>query len=349
MDRLVFVNAAHEFLMSELPPLFPKNRIVFKLASCTNLPDGLYDRIYNLRKNGYRIALTDYDVNDSRKSLLPLVNYVMIGIKSPSANNAFISAQSKNIIRVASGVDTPVLLDSARELGFESYQGNYFAYPSNMQQDSGNSKLDVLNLIGKLSSEGSDKIIEDFFKSHPLLTIDLLRLVNAASSGHSREINSIHQALWLLGRSTLVRYFQLLLYGLDDRYACPSPLMAAAAWRGKFMELMVSYDRHTKGSNLEDQAYMVGMLSMISALFDQDISQLLNGLNLSPEICDAVLKRTGYLGKLLHLAEVLQLEDLQVVEQLALEQNQQTEMMMHAQNIAFAWVQQFQINNAEAS
>ena len=356
--RLVFVSASAAFLMSDLPLLLPEKQLVFKLPpSDDGLSVGLSDRISFLSAGGYDVAMDDYVHDDVRKSLLPFVKYVLININNPSADLAYQQANLNHLTCIASNVDSQALLAKAQAIGLSSYQGHYFAYASDIASNKPNeqrktgpdSKLDVLDLLATLNGDKSDKIIEDFFKAHPLLTIQMLRLVNAASTGNTREINSVHQALLLLGRAPLVRYFQVLLYSLDNRYACPNPLMAAAAWRGKFMEIMIRNAQHTAGSNLQDQAYMVGMFSMMSALFNQDLAEILSRYNLSQEISQSILARTGVLGGLLKISEALQLESLGVVEALALEQNYQVDTLMHAQNEAFAWVQNFQARPDDAT
>lgn len=347
---LVFVNATAEFLMSELPLIFPEKQLVFKLPAGDSFPDGLAERIKELSDLGYDVALESYDVDDARRPLLRVAKYVLIDINNPAVVGAHIVASHGNSACIATKVDSQALLAKAQAIGFTFFQGNYFAHardavsskPNEHYQPEADSKLDVLDLLAKLNSEGSDKTIEDFFKAHPMLTIQMLRLVNAASTGNIREINSIHQALLLLGRAPLVRYFQVLLYSLDSRYACPNPLMAAAAWRGKFMEIMVRDTEHKESSNLQDQAYMVGLFSMMSALFNQDLVEILSRFNLSCEISQSILAHTGMLGNLLKIAEALQFESLSVVEALVLEQSYSVDALMNAQNEAFAWVQNFQ-------
>lgn len=348
--KLVFVSTSAEFLMSDLPLLLPEKQLVFKLPPKAHYPDGLAERIKELKAFGHDVALEDYQVDDVRKSLLPFVNYVLIDINNADVAHIYNSASAGNTTCIATNVDSQKVLVRAQEIGFASFQGNYFAYssevvsnkPNEQRKTAADSKLDVLDLLAKLNGDGSDKIVEDFFKAHPLLTIEMLRLVNAASTGHTREINSVHQALFLLGRAPLIRYFQVMLYSLDNRYASPNPLMAAAAWRGKFMELMVRHAEYTEGSNHQDQAYMVGMFSMMSALFNKDLAEILARFNLSPEISQSILKRTGVLGGLLRIAEALQFESLSVVEVLAVELNYPVDVLMCSQNDAFAWVQNFQ-------
>lgn len=347
---LVFVNATAEFLMCELPLIFPENQLVFKLPPSDDFPDGLAERIKELSNLGYDVALEAYDVSDTRRPFLDAVSHVLIDINNPAVVGAYAEARFGNSSCIATKVDSQALLAKAQAIGFTFFQGNYFAHasdavsskPNEQHQTKTDSKLDVLDLLAKLNSDGSDKTIEDFFKAHPMLTIQMLRLVNAASTGNIREINSIHQALLLLGRAPLMRYFQVLLYSLDSRYACPNPLMAAATWRGKFMEIMVRDTEHKQSSNLQDQAYMVGLLSMMSALFNQDLAEILSKFNLSCEISQSILAHTGMLGNLLKIAEGLQFESLSVVESQVLEQGYSVDALMNAQNEAFAWVQNFQ-------
>ncbi len=355
--RLVFVSASTAFLMSDLPLLLPEKQLVFKLPPSEDLPAELSGRIHDLSAIGYDVAVDNYVHDDIRKSLLPFVKYVLIDINDLSASHAYHQANQSHLTCIASNVDSQALLAKAQTIGFVSYQGHYFAHANDVVSNKSNeqyqpeadSKLDVLDLLEKLNDDGSDKVIEDFFKAHPLLTIQMLRLVNAASTGNTHEINSVHQALLLLGRAPLIRYFQVLLCSLDNRYACPNPLMAAASWRGKFMEIMVRKVQHTEGSNLQDQAYMVGMFSMMSALLNKSLVEILTRFNLSQEISQSILSRTGVLGGLLKISEALQFESLGVVEALALEQNYPIDTLMHAQNEAFAWVQNFQARPVDAN
>lgn len=344
--RPVFVRVTDAFIRSELPLLLPADRVVFQLKEAGNA-DPLDVRLALLKSRGYKIAMDDTMVTGANHSLLHYASYLKMPSTAKNTAEGIRRAHGAGIVCIATGVDTPEILDHGREAGFDCFEGSYFAKPREGHQSQANSKLDVLNLIARLNNEGSDRDIEDFFKSHPGLALHLLHLVNSASTGHNIQISSIRQALSLLGRGQLLRWFQLLLYSLDDRYGVPNPLMAAAAWRGKFMELMVRYAQSSIGSNLQDQAYMVGMLSMTDALLDMSIMEIMPRLNLSEEISEAVLERSGVLGRLLMLAEALQFEELSLVEDLARKDQYRIDSVMYAQNEALVWVQRFQSHPAE--
>ena len=344
----VFVSTTPEFLLSELPLLLPEKRIVFQLEAQQDYPEGYVDRISALSALGYGMAINDFMPDDLWQALLPYARYVKIDITRPARLSLLNASRSRRIACIATKVDTPEWLDQARNMNFSFYQGSFFSKPKEQCQKSVDSIQDILDLITKLNNDGSDRIIENFFKLHPTLAIHLLHLVNCGSSGFTKEIDSIRQVLSLLGRTQLLRWFQLLLYSVDDRYASPNPLMAAAAWRGRFMELMVRYSQRAPGSHLQDQAYMVGMLSMVDALLDEPLAEILPNLHLSRDISNAALERSGVLGQLLRLAEALQFEEFVIVETLAREQNYNIDTIMHLQNEAMAWVQQFHHRTSDA-
>lgn len=345
--RPVFVRVTAEFLLSELPLLLPAERVVFQMSVNSELPASLDVRLAFLKSHGYRIALDDFLPDKANRSILNYTSFIKTPVSTLDVRETIRVAHNTRVQCIATGVDTPAQLDFALDCGFDAFEGSYFAKPREGHESNANSKLDVLDLIAKLNNDGSDRDIEEFFKSHPGLALHLLHLVNSASTGHNIQISSIRQALSLLGRCQMLGWFQLLLYSLDDRYAVPNPLMAAAAWRGKFMELMVRYAQSSIGSNLQDQAYMVGMLSMTDALLDMSILDIMPRLNLSKEISEAILEGSGVLGRLLMLAETLQFKELDLVENLARKDHYKIDAVMYSQNEALAWVQRFQSHPAE--
>lgn len=58
--------------------------------------------------------------------------------------------------------------------------------------------------------------------------------------------------------------------------------------------------------DLSDKAYITGILSLIDALLDVDIKEIIPTLNLAPEISNAILNHNGHLGELLLLVNALE-------------------------------------------
>jgi len=87
-----------------------------------------------------------------------------------------------------------------------------------------------------------------------------------------------------------------------------------AATRGKLMELLV---RQTDRNNqeLEDQAFMVGIVSLMDTLLGMPLAEIISSLNPPGEVREALLHRTGKLGILLLLVEQLEKNSMEAASE----------------------------------
>jgi EAL and modified HD-GYP domain-containing signal transduction protein len=211
---------------------------------------------------------------------------------------------------LAEKVESNEKMRLCHELGFDLFQGYYFARPAVAQgKRLQSSETALLRLLGLISQDADTAEIEAVFKQEPALTISLLRLTNSAGSGLTTKITSLRHAITLLGRRQLLRWLQLLLYsGASSSATAVSPLLQLAATRARLMELLVDYTPEVKqlGRDLIDQAFMVGILSLMPALLGSAARETLDKLPLATPILDALDDRLGVLGDLLALIEAIE-------------------------------------------
>jgi EAL and modified HD-GYP domain-containing signal transduction protein len=114
----------------------------------------------------------------------------------------------------------------------------------------------------------------------------------------------------------LQRWLQLLLFTQRAEGVPPcQPLLVLAATRGRLMELMIS--RIASGQRgLADQAFMVGVLSLLDALFGVPLPQILAELNLVDAVRAALLNGEGQLGQLLKIIKAFEQNQFADVSQL---------------------------------
>ena len=194
-------------------------------------------------------------------------------------------------------------------LGFDLFQGYYFARPTVIHgKHLQTSEISLLKLLGLLSQDADSSEIEKIFKQEPVLTVNLLRLTNSAGSGMATRITSLRHAITLLGRRQLLRWLQLLLYSASGATQTVNPLLQLAATRGRLMELLVDKTAEAErgGRDLIDQAYMVGILSLMPALIGNSMPEILAQLPVVRPVHNALADRTGILGDLLSLVELLE-------------------------------------------
>src|SRR5438874_13059651 len=121
-------------------------------------------------------------------------------------------------------------------------------------------KVALLRLLALAMDEQETSTIEQEFKRHPTLSVNLIRLTNSAALRSRHCVTSLRHALILLGRRQLKVWLQLLLYTADrGNRSLSSPLLQLAAVRGRLMELIAGRQSGTQGG-LRDLAFMTGIL-----------------------------------------------------------------------------------------
>lgn len=184
--------------------------------------------------------------------------------------------------------------------GCQLFAGDYPLHPLPAQQQQGPSRALLLKLLGLVASDAESHAIEALLKQTPELSYQLLKLVNSVSFSLANKISNFRQAIAILGRRQLQRWLQLLLYA-QNRSDGHNPLMDRAALRASLIEAL----SRASGGEREEQerAFMVGMFSLLEALFAMPLKDIVTPLNLSEDVIDALLTRSGRLGALLTLAE----------------------------------------------
>jgi len=315
--QLGFINVSAEMLLSDMVELLPRSQVVLELLETIIVTEAVVERCRALKHQGFLLALDDFVFDDSYRPLLALVDIVKIDLllhNSEELQSAVSQLKQWPVKLLAEKVDSAEQAAYCHSLGFDLFQGYYFARPSVLsakRADPG--QLALIQLLGLVMKDADTQQIEQIFKQHPNLTYNLMRLVNSVASGVRRSITSVSQALMVLGRKQLQRWLQLLLFTLQAGAPYPSPLLLLAATRGKMMELLAEKQQHGVeygGADYCDEAFMAGILSLIDSLIDKPLADIVAELNLGDRLAAALLRREGELGRLLQLVESVEHPDL---------------------------------------
>ena len=310
-SQLGFINISAEMLLSDMVELLPKAQVVLELLETINVDDAVIERCRALKQQGFKLALDDFVFNESYRPLLALVDIVKVDLLLHSQDELRAAvAQLKQwpVKLLAEKVDSAEQADYCYSLGFDLFQGYYFARPMVLSaKRTDPSQLALIQLLGLLLKDADAPQIEQIFKQHPNLTYNLMRLVNSVACGARRSITSVSQAIMVLGRSQLQRWLQLLMFTLQSGSTYPSPLLVLAATRGKMMELLAT--KQQRNADYCDEAFMAGILSLIESLIAKPLAEIVKELNLGERLSFALLRRQGELGGLLQLVESVEHHD----------------------------------------
>ncbi len=309
-----YINADERFIEDDVLELLPADNVVLELNFETVPDEALLTRCRNLRERGYTLALARYTGLDQRASaLLPLVAIVKIDVQAAGDTLADLAG---GLLRLplkllAEKVETREQMEFCRSLGFHLFQGYYFARPTVISgRQLSASQLGIIRLINLVARDADSADLEASFKREPGLTVNLLRLVNAVGTGLARRVESLRQAVTVLGRKQLLRWLQLLLMASPDNGTNPerNPLLQLAALRGRLMEILAG--QSVPGNRaLSDHAFLTGIMSLMPAALGLPMDEILAQISVAPEVHEALASHEGPLGQLLALVERLDAND----------------------------------------
>lgn len=295
-----FINITEKFIHGNIPTPLQSDRLVLEIPETIKVEDSIINSIARLKNQGYQIALDDV-ISLNIKPLLRIANYIKVDILNMSPGTLIDLTKTFKqypVKLVAEKVETQKDLDLCLNLGFDYFQGFFLCKPrvSRVRSIPPN-KAVVLNLLAELSKgDISFSQLEQVLARDVTLGYKLLQLVNSAYYGLNTQVKSMQHAIALLGSDQLRRW--LMLFLLADTKNKPNELLLIAMIRARMCQLLA----RATGQSRQDEFFMVGLFSVLDALYDIPMDELLNHLPLSDEVVDALLEHSGELGRCLKCA-----------------------------------------------
>lgn len=295
--------------MGDMIEVLPREQVGLEILETVHLTPAVVARCQELKVKGWKLALDDIvEITPEMRAVLPLMQVVKVQVRGTDAYRLPMLVKELRAypcLLLAEQVETRSQMELCEKLGFDLFQGYYFARPHTLQGKRTNfSRLSLLQLLTKVMQDAETEDLERAFKQEPGLAVNLLRMVNAAAFGVRSPIRSLRHAISMLGRGQLQRWLQLVLYTSPEQSTQSlSPLLHLAATRGRLLELLA---QRLPGLPLHfpDQAFLVGMLSLTPALLEMTMVDIIEQLpHLSKDVTEALLHRSGALGNLLALCE----------------------------------------------
>lgn len=297
-----WIKVSREFLLTFDPFPVAPGAVVLELDPYAIVDDELVDRLVGLRAEGHVLALDDFIPVASRQPLLGMTDYVKLDFNAygPAGVSAVLSRLGDRRPHVVVyNVASPTQRDTLIRRGVDLVQGFFFEIPERIEDTPvpvGEVEVDRLRGLMALGSQPSFEEIEAIVSGDPGLTVRLLRFANSAAVGSRRRFASVREAMVLLG-SERVRQF-LLVVLLSNLGRGRPALVAASVLRGRLAEQIA----RDLGMGDPDVAFTAGVLSIVDALLDRKLVEVLKGLPITEELRWAIVGHEGPVGHALDLA-----------------------------------------------
>ncbi len=295
----------------------PRNRCYIEFPESLEITPELIPSLQGLAHGGLKFSMRgDLAAQPGRDALTPFCKVVCFdpgfSTKADIFRQSFQHKQAGRLL-MAANVPDKASLDNFLLLGFTLFQGRW---PSDLVSAASLTprQKTLLRLITLIMGEGETPEIQACLQQDAELVKTLLDMVNTPAYGLSQEVESLNQAIMLLGRRQLQRWIQALMYTESGRPAgYLSPTLIQASTRARLMESL-SVLRHPEQTVRADAAFTTGMLSIMDQLFSSSMADLMSQVSVDVPVREALLRREGALGPDLRLATLIFPSDRDVEE-----------------------------------
>jgi c-di-GMP phosphodiesterase len=309
--QLAFINFTRDFLIKDdliqlltsiRPENFDPRKVVLEIMEDITLDHELFQALYRFKDKHFQIALDDVVSIDHIApilggGLIDMIKIDMMAVDRKTLPDLVKSIKQYDIRLLAEKVETAEDFLVCLGLGFDFFQGYFFYKPEIVKGKK--KKLDVsrLSLMRSLAAimnpRVSFNVLDPIISQDVGLSYKLLRLVNSGYYSLMDPVKSIQQAVSLIGLQQLRGWMMLLMMTtVDDK---PHELTAIALQRAKMCELLGK----ALGEKQPESYFLIGLLSVVDAIMDISMAQVVESLSLTLELTDALVNRKGKLGMVL--------------------------------------------------
>jgi EAL and modified HD-GYP domain-containing signal transduction protein len=314
--KIAFVPVPRSTVVQELVTVLPPSQTVLEVDADEG-DDELVSTCFRLKVTGYPIAVKGFLPWAPVRPLVAIANILKVdfskvtGSERGRAVSVYATPTRKML---AENITTSEEFNEAERLGYDYFQGDFFCKPETLSAKALKSHQFTYLRVMQLLSEPEFEFdrVEQVIKIDPSLSFKLLRYINSAAIGVRHRISSLRQALILLGERLLRRWLLIAVTTLllEDK---PPELIVLALTRGHMCEQIAA----TLGLPSDPDPFLVGLFSVLEALVDQPLTELLDELPLSNEIKDALLQMPTPLGKVYSLVRAYESADWTTVNSLS--------------------------------
>lgn len=314
--KWAFINFTEQSLLNAYPNMLPKEKVVVEVLETVTPTPVVYKQLQTLAIEGYVIALDDFIHSDAWEPYYKFTQIIKVDCKFISQTELDdildVKARFPHIKLLAEKIENYKEFIRYEKLGFELFQGYFFAKPEVIKSVSLSSSQSVLS---GLLSEVTKKVpnfaqITKLFEIDVALSFKLLRYTQSPIFKRRKSIDNIKQAVVLLGHTELER-FVMLLFAATIGEGKPTALIKLSIHRAKFCE---QFAERAKFDKEVSSAFLVGMLSLIDAMLDAELEQLISAMPLSDSIKEALVLHQGLLSEFIALCQYCETGDWEAME-----------------------------------
>lgn len=298
----VFINFTSDLLARGIPLMFSEDDVIVEVLEDVLPTEEVILACQNLYEKGYTLALDDFVYEKNLVPLIEIAKIIKIDFRMtpPEEISRIISTLEKYPCRLlAEKIETHQEFNVAKEMGFSYFQGYFFARPEILKnKEISSSQLNLINLICEVNKP--DLNVDDLaalINQDVSITYKLLKYLNSSYFSRVDPVSSVSQAIAFLGQYG-IRMFVSIIVASKIAENKPNELIRTSIIRAN-----VLFNIGEEINENSAELFMLGLLSLLDAMLDNDMENLMTQLPLPADVQETLVSRTGKLFPFLHMIE----------------------------------------------
>ena len=346
-----FINFSGELLIKDIFSSLNSEYVVIEILEDVAITPALISRIREIKNDGFQLALDDFILQEQyalHTELFELIDYVKVDFlavndKGRQSIERFIK-QYPHIQMLAEKIETEEQFQSAKNSGYNLFQGYFFAKPEIIRGVDIPANLNLhLQIISKLNdSEPNIDEIANLILQDISSTYKLLRFINTMHFKVPKSIGSVKQAIVLIGLRELRKWMRILmLHEISDHTSSGriKALVSFSMTRAKMCELVALRTGHTNG----DELFFVGLFSLMNAIMNRNWADILPMFPFSSEVAETLQGEKTAMMPYLELAIAAERFDVEKIEEIGKQFGVSKEEIFGLSNKANQWARMLEM------
>ena len=287
------VGFSENSILKQLPYALPPELTVVQVTADLFRKPSMPEALERLKADGYGLAVLGFDPAEVFQPLYAMTDIIGMdiqGVTRPGLDELMGRARGYPAGLLAVQVQDGAQFSMCRDLGFTLFHGAFFKQPDTIKvRQLTSNEVARFNLLHMLEQEAPDfQQLAEIIQSDVSISFRLLAYINSAAFGLRRKIESIHQAISLLGWRKIKNWLRVVLLNDMSQKAEAPELMNVAAQRGKFLE-QIAKDHDFWGFDPEI-LHLLGVFSLLDAMLEMPMEDIVTYLPLEGKLKAALCR-----------------------------------------------------------
>ena len=338
LPLFVDINRFHILTGMFINKNIPADKLILTIQGSILIDDKLLKGLFTLKELGYCIALEGYPASGGLANpVIKYIDHIILDYRDKKFREHFREVKAKL-------TDTQIIIFNIPDMDiYRDYStnknalftGGFYTHPiTDTGEELSPLKVNALELLRQINAEDFElSNIAKTVERDPSMSISLLRFINSPAVGLRSKVNSISNAVALLGQKEISRWATIAIsVGIfKDK---PSEITKLSLIRAKFAENLATI---FEMGIFKNSLFMTGLFSLLDLILKKPMDEAVNEIAVDNLVKEALVGKSGSLYPVLDFMYAYERADWNKVTIILIQNNIAAEEVGQAYIDAVVW------------